>query len=193
MASAKQDVVPVTCPRCGYNQPEPRGAYSSICKNCRQHFRIQEALNPVAKPTKVALEQRRVHCFQCGTELEAPKAAASTMCKRCSGYVDLSDYRVTETVAKNYRTHGWLVVEEKGYLLNTDSFAAEAIIKGRVIGKVAAHGSLELHSTANIKGSFTAGLLLIPAGQHFRWPEPIRIGGAEIAGELVATIQATGT
>lgn len=185
--------VPVTCPRCGYTQPEPRQAYSTICKNCHQHFRIDEALKPAAKPAKIIVEQRHVRCFQCGTELEAPKAAASTMCKRCSSYVDLSDYRITSTIAKNFRTHGWLVVEEKGYLLNTDSLAAEAVIKGRVIGKVAARGSLELHSTANIKGSFTAGRLIIPAGEHFRWVDAVRIGGAELSGELVANIEASGT
>ncbi len=185
--------VPVTCPRCGYTQPEPRQAYSTICKNCHQHFRIEEALKPAAKPAKIVVEQRHVRCFQCGTELEAPKAAASTMCKRCSSYVDLSDYRISSTIAKNFRTHGWLVVEEKGYLLNTDSLAAEAVIKGRVIGKVAARGSLELHSSANIKGSFTAGRLIIPAGEHFRWADLVRIGGAELSGELVANLEASGT
>jgi len=35
--------------------------------------------------------------------------------------------------------------------------------------------------------------LIIPAGNHFRWPEPLRIDGAEISGELVADIQATAT
>jgi len=125
--------------------------------------------------------------------LVVPKAAASTMCKRCSAYVDLSDYRITGTVSKNFRTHGWLVVEEKGYLLNTDSLAAEAVIKGRVIGKVAARGGLELHSTARIKGSFTAGRLIIPAGQRLRWPETVQVGGAEIGGELVASLKAAGT
>jgi cytoskeletal protein CcmA (bactofilin family) len=193
MPPLKQDLVPVTCPRCGYSQPEPRQAYSTICKNCHQHFRLEEAQSPAVKPAKLVVEQRRVRCFQCGTELEAPKAAASTMCKRCSGYLDLSDYRITETVSKNFRTHGWLVVEEKGYLLNTDSLAAEAVIKGRVIGKITAQGSLELHSTANIKGSFTAGRLIIPAGQHFRWPEVVRVGGAEISGELAANLNASGT
>ncbi len=193
MPPPSKNTVTVTCPRCGYTQPEPRQAYSTICKNCHQHFRLEESLKPAAKPAKILVEQRHVRCFQCGTELEAPKAAASTMCKRCSSYVDLSDYRITATVAKNFRTHGWLVVEEKGYLLNTDSLAAEAVVKGRVIGKIAARGSLELHSSANIKGSFTAGRLVIPASQHFRWPEIIRVGGAEISGELVANVNATGT
>ena len=193
MPPPNKNSVPVTCPRCGYVQPEPRQAYSTICKNCHQHYRIEEASKPAAKPAKLQVAQRQVRCFQCGTELEAPKVATSTMCKRCSSYVDLSDYRITTTVAKNFRTHGWLVVEEKGYLLNTDSLAAEAVVKGRVIGKIAARGSLELHSSASIKGSFTAGRLVIPANERFRWPEAIRVGGAEIGGELVADVNATGT
>jgi len=191
--SGKKNSIQVTCPRCGYTQPEPRQAYSTICKNCRQHFRIEEALRPAAKPARKLVEQRRVRCFQCGTELEAPKAAASTMCKRCSSYIDLSDYRINSTVSKNFRTHGWLVVEEKGYLLNTDSLAAEAVVKGRVIGKITARGTLELHSTAKIKGSFTAGRLIIPATEHFRWAESLCVGGAEISGELVADLDASGT
>ena len=193
MPASNKDTVQVSCPRCGYSQPEPRAAYSTVCKNCQQHFRVQEALRPAVKTSKVVIEQRRVRCFQCGTELEAPKAAASTMCKRCSGYVDLSDYRITQTVSKNFRTHGWLVVEEKGYVLNTEAVVGEAVIKGRLIGKLAAENTLEIHSTANIKGSFTAGKLVIPPGNHFRWPEPLRLGGAEIGGELVADLHCTGT
>ena len=192
MAIAKKDTITVACPRCGYTQPEPRSAYSTICKNCRQNFRLEEALHPAIKVTKPVIEQRRIRCFQCHSELEAPKAAASTMCKRCSSYVDLSDYRITQTVAKSYRTHGWLVIEEKGYLLNTDSWAAEAVVKGRLIGKLTTQGTLEIHSTARIQGSVTAGQLVIPPGNHFRWPEPLRVGAAEIAGELVSNLSSAG-
>ena len=35
--------------------------------------------------------------------------------------------------------------------------------------------------------------MIVPAGNHFRWPEPLRLGGAEIGGELVANLQSTGT
>jgi cytoskeletal protein CcmA (bactofilin family) len=35
--------------------------------------------------------------------------------------------------------------------------------------------------------------LIIPAGQNFRWPEVLRVGGAEIGGELVAHLRTTGT
>lgn len=188
-----KDKVEVCCPRCGFSQPESRQAYSTVCKNCRQHFRVQEALHPTAKPSRLVIEQRHVRCFQCGTDLEAPKAAASTMCKRCSAYVDLTDYRITETIAKNFRTHGWVIVEEKGYLLNTDTLAAEAVVKGRVIGKIATQGGLELHSTANIKGTISAGRLIIPYGHHFRWDNPLRVGEAEISGELAADLEASGS
>jgi cytoskeletal protein CcmA (bactofilin family) len=115
------------------------------------------------------------------------------MCKRCSSHVDLSDYQVAQTVSKNFRTHGRLVIEEKGYVLNTNSLAGEAVIKGRVIGKIATQGALEIHSTANIKGSFSAGRLVIPPGNHFRWPEALQVGAAEIGGELVANLSSSGT
>ena len=71
--------------------------------------------------------------------------------------------------------------------------AAEAVVKGRLIGKLAVQGSLEIHSTANIKGALTAGRLIIPAGHHFRWEQPIPVGTAEIGGELAASVQAKGT
>ena len=193
MPPSKPDRIPVTCPACGHSQLEPRTAYSTICKACRQHFRVQEALHPAAKPPPPLLEQKRIHCFQCGAELEVPVAATSTMCKRCGRHVDLTDYRITQTVSKNFRTHGQLLIEEKGYVLNADAIVGDAVIKGRFIGKLVAAGTLEINSSAKIKGSFTAGCLVIPAGQHFRWPEPLRFGAADIRGELVATLQAAGT
>ena len=189
----KQQRVVVTCPKCGHTQPEPPSAYSTICKECHAHFRVQETLHPTPTALKPALEQKRVRCFQCGTDLDVPVAAASTMCKRCGSHVDLSDYRIAGTVSKNFRTHGLLVVEPKGYALNAEALVGQAVIKGRFIGKLAAEGTLEIHSSANIKGSFTAARLVIPAGHHFRWPEMLRFGAADIGGELAADLQATGT
>lgn len=179
----------MTCPRCGHSQPEPRTAYSTRCKRCHAHFRLEEALHPAAPAVKAAIATRRVVCFQCGAELEAPVAAASTMCKRCSSHVDLSDYQINQTVSKNFRTHGRLVVEEKGYLLNTDALVGEAVLKGRIIGKIRATRTLEIHSGATIKGTLTGGVLVIPAGHLFCWPGPLTVTSAEIAGELIADIR----
>jgi cytoskeletal protein CcmA (bactofilin family)/uncharacterized CHY-type Zn-finger protein len=188
----KEDTISVTCPTCGHTQSEPRAAYSGICKKCHAHFRVAETLKPAPKPAAPAFEQKRVTCFQCGTELDVAVTAESTICKRCSSHVDLTDYQVTQTASRNFRTYGRLVVEEKGYVLNTDAVVGDAVIKGRLIGKLVARRTLELHSSARIKGSFTAGCLIIPAGNHFRWPELLRLGGADIAGELVANLQAAG-
>jgi cytoskeletal protein CcmA (bactofilin family)/DNA-directed RNA polymerase subunit RPC12/RpoP len=193
MAPANQKTVSVTCPKCGHRQPEPKDAYSSICKKCRSHFRLEEALRPAAKTQKPEIEVRHIRCFQCGTELDVPLAAESTMCKRCSSHVDLRDYQITQTVSKNFRTYGRLVLEEKGYILNTDSLVGEAVLKGRLIGKINAKRSLEIHSTANIKGKFETGHLIIPAGHHFRWPEPLLVGGMELAGELSANVKSQGS
>ena len=189
----KKDTIPVTCPKCGHVQPEPRSAYSTLCKQCGQHFRLQEALHPAGKPQKLAFEQKQVICFQCRAELQVAAAAESTMCKKCSSHVDLRDYQINQTFSKNFRTHGRLVIEEKGYLLNTDSHVGDAVVKGRFIGKLVAERTLEIHSTANIKGTFSTGRLIVPAGNHFRWAEALRVGAAEIGGELVANLQSAGT
>src|SRR5437588_8349762 len=193
MPAAKQNLVTVTCPKCGHQQPEPRSTYSTICKKCQAHFRIEKAVRPAAKPAKPAFAVKQIECFSCGTELEVPVAAESTMCKRCSSHVDLRDYTITQTVSKNFRTYCRLVVEEKGYVLNTDSLVGDAVLKGKLIGKITAKRTLEIYSTAQIKGSFTTERLLIPEGNHFRWPQTLRLGGAEIGGELAANIECTGT
>jgi cytoskeletal protein CcmA (bactofilin family) len=154
---------------------------------------VQEALRPAVPQVHQAIEQRRIRCFQCGTELDVAKAAASTMCKRCSSHVDLANYQINQTFSKSFRTHGRLVLEEKGYLLNTESLVGEAVIKGRLIGKLTTEGALEIHSSAAIKGTLLPGRLVIPVGHHFRWPNPLNVRDAEIAGELVADLAGTGT
>jgi cytoskeletal protein CcmA (bactofilin family) len=193
MAVSKKDLVSVTCPKCGHVQPEPRTAYSTRCKECHEHFRIQDSPPALPKAPKTKIAQQQVRCFQCGAEFQAPAAAESTMCKKCSSHVDLRDYQITQTVSKNFRTHGRLVIEEKGYILNTDSQVGDAIVKGRFIGKLVAERTLEIHSTARIQGTFSAGRLIVPPGNHFRWAEALRVGAAEIGGELVANLETAGT
>jgi cytoskeletal protein CcmA (bactofilin family) len=115
------------------------------------------------------------------------------MCKRCSSYVDLADYQISQTFSKSFRTYGRLVLEEKGYLLNTESLVGEAVLKGRLIGKLTSEGTMEIHSSATIKGTLLPGRLVIPVGHHFRWPQPLAVRNAEIGGELVADLAATKT
>ncbi len=115
------------------------------------------------------------------------------MCKRCSSFVDLGDYRIDHSVTRNFRTKGRFVIEAKGFVFNTDSIVGEAVIRGKLYGKLTAERSLEIHSTAEIRGSFRTPRLLIPPGERFRWSEALVIGSADIAGELVATLRAEGT
>jgi cytoskeletal protein CcmA (bactofilin family) len=202
----KQDKVLVACPKCGHTQSEPAAAYSSVCKKCRQYFRLEDVLRGAsdgkprpdngsrARPTPAPRphEVRLVTCFQCGTELEVSSSAQSTMCKRCSSHLDLRDYQISSAVSKNFRTHGRFVIEEGGYVFNTETFAADVVIKGRFLGKLNASHSLEIHRTAEIRGAFQTGKLVIPASSVFRWPETIMSGGADIAGELIASMKSSG-
>jgi cytoskeletal protein CcmA (bactofilin family) len=191
MPPKKQDTVLVACPRCGHQQTEPRTAISSNCKKCGEHLRVQEILRPAPKAVAQGPERKRITCFECGAELEVPVSAESTMCKRCSRYVDMKDYVINSAVSKNFKTKGSFVIDPKGYVFNTEAVVREAVIKGRFLGKLFAEQSLTVYSTAEIKGSFTTGRLVVPAANHFRWGEPIKIGSAEIAGELAANLSAS--
>ncbi len=182
----------VACPACGHLQPEPPTAYSTVCGKCGKHFRLEQVLHPAAKPERAPTNRRVVECFQCGTRLEVPETAVSTMCRRCSSYVDLSDYQVNQTVTKSFRTHGRLIVEPKGYLLNTDAVVGDAIVKGRVIGKLTAQRTLEVHTTARLEGAFTARLIVIPVAQSFHRTDILRAGNIEIRGELVGDVCVSG-
>jgi cytoskeletal protein CcmA (bactofilin family) len=193
MPPLKPDKIAVTCPRCGHCQLEPRTAYSSICKQCHQHFRLEQVQRLPAPLARPQLEPKQVRCFHCAAELTVPVAATSTICKRCRSHVDLANYRVTQTLSKKLRTHGRLVIEERGFLFDSEALVGEALVKGRFIGRLVAEGTLEINSSADIKGNITAGRLMIPAGHHFNWPEPLPVEAADISGELVTTLQASGT
>lgn len=193
MPAKPQDKALVVCPHCGHEQSEPRVAVSSNCRQCGQYLHVQELLHPTRKAVAKAPEQKRVTCFDCGTELDVSAAAKSAMCKRCSSYLDLQDYTINNAVSKNFKTKGRFVVEPKGFVFNTDVVAREIVVKGQVIGKLAAEQSLTVHSTADIKGTFRTPLLVVPAENCFHWKDPLRVGAVEIIGELVSDIQAETT
>jgi cytoskeletal protein CcmA (bactofilin family)/DNA-directed RNA polymerase subunit RPC12/RpoP len=192
MPAKKQDKVLVVCPRCGHQQPEPRAAISTVCKQCGQHIRVEDVLRPAARPAQRPKEVRKLACFECGTELEVALNAQSTMCKRCSSHIDLRSYHITNAVSRNFKTKGEFVIELKGYVFNTEAVVGDAIIRGKFLGKLVAEHSLTIFSSVDIKGTFRTGRLVIPAENHFRWKEEINVGAAEIAGELAANLRAEG-
>ncbi len=193
MPASQQDKVLVACPHCGHSQLEPRTGISTACKKCGRHYEVQQARHPVRKVAAPEPEKRRITCFECGAELEVPLTAQSTMCKRCGRYVELKDYSITTAVCKNFKTKGSLTIEPAGYVFNTEILVTDAVIKGRLLGKLTAARSLTLYSTAEIKGSFNTKSLIIPAANQFCWREPIRVSSAEIAGNLAADLHVDGT
>jgi cytoskeletal protein CcmA (bactofilin family)/predicted RNA-binding Zn-ribbon protein involved in translation (DUF1610 family) len=189
----KPDKVSVACPHCGNAQIEPHDGYSTVCKTCRKHFRVEEALRPKVASGQKHHDTRQVTCFQCNTLLDVAAQAESTMCKRCSAHIDLHDYTINQAVSKNFRTHGSFTIGEKGYVFNTEAEVGDAVIKGRFLGKLHAHRTFTLYSPAEFKGTFKAGLLIVPAGVKFLWTKPLEVQSVEVAGELVTNIHIPGT
>jgi cytoskeletal protein CcmA (bactofilin family) len=193
MPALQQNKAPVLCPKCGHTQHEPRAVYSTVCKRCGQHFRVEESLKPApGKASAPQVELERVLCFQCGTALDVSVNAQSTMCKRCSCHIDLRDYHIVNTVSRNFKTKGRMIIEERGFLLNTDSIVGHAVIRGKLRGRIRAEQSLIIHPTAEIKGSFITHQLIVPELTRLRWKDDLALATAEIAGELAANLRATG-
>lgn len=197
MPARKEEKILLSCPHCGHQQSEPHTVLSTNCRACGRHFTIEELPRPNRKMADKVADKaergRQITCFDCGAELEVALSAESTMCKRCSHYVDLKDYHIANAVSKNFKTKGAFVLEAKGYVFNTEATVGDAVLKGRFLGKLFAERSLTIYTTAEIKGTFKTGRLIIPAQNHFRWPGLIRIGSAEIAGELAADLCAEDT
>jgi cytoskeletal protein CcmA (bactofilin family) len=191
-SATKPAQILVACPHCGRSQPEAPSAYSTFCRHCGGHFQVQEALHPAPKAAVRVIRRRHITCFECGAELEVPASAESSMCQWCSRYVDLHDYRITAPMAKNFRTKGKFVIEPKGNVFNSETIAADVVVRGKFHGRLTAENSLTIYSGADIKGRLTVAHLIIPAENHFRWPDRLHVGSAEIAGELAATLYATG-
>ena len=193
MPASMQDKITVVCPHCGNSQPEPRTVISTVCKKCRRNFSLEEAPKAARKTVEPARgERRHINCFDCGAELDVPLTAQSTMCKRCSRYLDLKDYHITNAVSKNFKTKGSFTLEATGYVFNTEAVVGDAVIRGRFLGKLNAERTLTIYDTATIKGTFTAGRLIVPAENHLRWPEASKVVSAEIIGELAANLHASG-
>lgn len=190
MPAKKQDTVLLVCPHCGHEQQEAREAFSTICKKCGKHLRVQEILKPAPKARDPGPKKKLINCFECGTELDVSAAATSTICKRCSAYVDMADYNITNALGKNFKTKGTFVVEPKGIVFNTDSIVGDAVIKGKFHGKLSVERTLTIYSTAEIKGSLSGGRLIIPVKNNFRWDALLKVASAEISGELAADLLA---
>jgi cytoskeletal protein CcmA (bactofilin family) len=154
---------------------------------------VHYLLRPAEQAADGRLELRQISCFDCGTDLAVPATALSTMCKLCSAHVDLSDYTVASSAARNFKTKGRLTVEAKGFLFNSDSIVGVAVVKGKFIGKLTTERDLVLHPSSEFRGTFKAGKLVIPVDTHFRWREELHVGEAEIAGEVLANLRADRT
>ncbi|MGH7942009.1 MAG: polymer-forming cytoskeletal protein [Limisphaerales bacterium] len=193
MPPKNQDTVLLECPHCGHQQPEPRGAFSTICKKCGRHLRVQDVLNPPVKTPGPTPRKKLITCFECGSQLEVSASAESTICKRCSAYVDLHNYTIASALGKNFKTRGEFVIEPKGVVFNSESAVGDAMIRGKFHGQLVVERSLTIYSTAEIKGRISAGRLIIPVKNHFRWESQIPVGSAEISGELAADLRADDT
>jgi cytoskeletal protein CcmA (bactofilin family) len=183
MPVLNQDRCVVTCPRCGHKQPGHADFFPNLCRSCGHRF-----LSGFAQETVVP--QRTITCFDCGVALRVALGALSTLCKKCSSHIDLRDYHIASSLYQRFKTQGKVVIAEEGCVHDTNAMVGEAVILGTFIGKLTVERTLTIYPDADIQGTFKAGKLVIPENTRFRWPELIRVGAAEVSGELAADLKA---
>ena len=180
------------CPHCGSPQKAPPTAFSTVCKDCGAHIKVQDILKPKASRAVAVVERRGITCPDCSRT-------------RGAGECGIDD---VQAVQQSHRSAGLSNLERC-----VEKLPDERQIRHRTERICVQHGSecgrrgdqrplfgqadrganLDDLSSAEIKGTFTAGLLIIPAQNQFRWPQTLTVGSAEIAGELVADLIATNT
>jgi cytoskeletal protein CcmA (bactofilin family) len=204
--SAKK--VPTSCPHCGFVQLEPRELISTYCRGCGDHFSVtpQPALAPAAKPpaAKAALvellreklhihQQRNVACLECGRDHSVSAHLRFAQCPTCGAAIDLHDVEITGHSTRIVETHGTVHVGPEGFLNSTRITCGQAIVEGRVAGKITCFGTLRLKGQGICRSQIRTRQLVVDRGAEVRIPYTIYAEDVILRGRVEADIHCAGT
>lgn len=199
---------PVRCPHCRQEQEEPVHAYSTYCRSCGQHFRIQG--EPVMPRPKDAARQRgpsllervasktikrpprKVYCYACSTSHETSAYTRQTLCPQCGTAIDLSDLVVDRPVTRRVDTRGDLTVTREGFLSNASSICRNALVEGKISGRLFCEGTLRLTSDARMTAEFIAKELLIEKQASCFLSTRVQVASLVVRGRLCADVVCSG-
>ena len=181
MPAKKQDQVLVACPHCGHQQAEPRdGLLHHLQKMRPASPRPGNPPSGAHAAPERAPKQRHITCFECGAELGSARQRRIhhvQMVQPLRGPARLSDHH---RHGQKFQDQGHAGRRAQRLCFqHRNSSSATPSSRENIHGKLAVERSLTIYSTADIKGSLTAAHLVIPAENHFRWPESARrrVGG----------------
>jgi len=157
----------IQCPHCSYEQLVLEEALSVFCKNCNKRITL-------GAPQKSAQQHnasfthhvRTVSCPKCSAQQQVPNNALSSFCQKCGNRINLQDYEIKGKFNGELNTKGTLVVTISGDV-HADVTVGNAVIEGKLVGKIQCEGKVELRSTARLYGDVIATQFIVNDGALF--------------------------
>lgn len=194
--------IPVRCPHCGHEQPEPAHVISTYCRNCGDHFRAGAPAPSHEKPgprRPVRQERksrpapsRRVLCHDCGETHEVAPSALSTICPGCTAAIDFRDAVFSSNSSTHVNTRGRLHVEAGGFLASENLVCGEALVEGRLSGHLFCEGRLSLACRGRLSCWIEAKSICVEKGAMVEIPYPVETGELIVRGCLTAIVHCHG-
>lgn len=139
--------------------------------------------------------RQMIRCYDCGYEFPLTVRVKSTYCPKCRTTLDFIDYTIESEWTDTLKTEGAIRIAPLGVLKGGQLVATDVIIEGRSDqGTIRAFRCVELGAGAVFdEKKITTQDLKIAAGATITLQGPARYRDIEIAGTLVADLQAKGT
>lgn len=196
--------IPTTCPHCGFVQLEPRSLISTYCRGCGDHFQVKAAPPPApsapARPALaerlrqrlVAQKPRLVACHRCGSSQAIPALAQSTGCRECGATIDLADVEIAGHSTRVVQTRGTVHVGREGFLNSTRVDCANAVVEGRIAGKVTCEGTLRIKGEGVCRAQIRTRRLIVDRGANLHFFYTIYADEVLLRGRITADVRCAG-
>ena len=129
-----------------------------------------------------------VECFECKTKQDVVSSTGSTTCRKCSAYLDLRDYKITQSFSRAIRTHGEVHITAKGDLSSSSVTCRSALLEGKVRGDLHCAGSVTINYSGKIPGRIFADHVLVERKSDVQFFRRVRVKSIEIRGHMVGDV-----
>jgi hypothetical protein len=157
----------IQCSHCGYEQFVLEEALSVFCKNCNKRITLgAPSRSAPQQKASVTHHLRAVSCPKCEAQQQVPHNALSSFCQKCGNRINLQDYEIKGKFNGELNTKGTLVITISGDV-HADVTVGNAVIEGKLVGKILCDGMVELKSTAKLYGDVIAAHFIVNDGALF--------------------------
>lgn len=121
-----------------------------------------------------------------------PAYAQSTGCRECGAMIDLTDIEIAGHCTRVIQTRGAVHVGREGFLNSTRVDCANAVVEGRIAGKVTCEGTLRLKGEGICRAQIRTQRLIVDRGANLHFLYTIHAEEILLRGRVVADVHCAG-